>query len=65
MDYSWLDNEEFLCRIKEDWEKNRNDGVDPRIIWDLGWKKICELMKSEKRRRALVIPSWEVKEAGL
>lgn len=51
-DYTWLNNKDFFNRIKEEWEKDHGEGLDPKIIWDLGWKQICESMKTEKRRRA-------------
>lgn len=44
MDYRWLNNEDFFLKVKNIWETNRKLGEDPKITWDIGWKKICSLM---------------------
>lgn len=65
MDYRWLGEEDFFIKVKTEWENGKKQGEDPRVTWDMGWRRIRTLMKEEKHCRAIVVPSKELLEQEL
>lgn len=53
MDGSFLEDEAFKEKICSKWEQGVRDlsGVDPRIQWDILWKRIEQDFREERNRR--------------